>query len=129
MRKISIYALSLVLLMTTGATISAYASRSLQQYSELLSEKVQDKESFGHTAKLDLMRIGVVFLDGRGEQNQVSNDDQEAEVTLVMSSDTLDLLIDKKISAVKAALGGLIKVEGDRALAIKLATLLEMFGK
>ncbi len=46
-----------------------------------------------------------------------------------MSSDTLDLLIDKKISAVKAALGGLIKVEGDRALAIKLATLLDMFGE
>ena len=115
--------------MTTGATLSAHASRLLQQYSELLWEKVQDKESFGHTAKLDLMRIGVVFLDGRGEQNQVSNDDQEAEVTLVMSSDTLDALIDKKISAGKAALGGLIKVEGDRALAVKLATLLDMFGE
>ncbi len=124
MRKISNTLFGTYMLLSAGVTLTAHASLSLQQYSEFFWEKVHVKEPFGHTAKIDLMSTGVVVLDGTGEQNQVSNEDRETEVTLTMSADTLDLLIDKKISAIKAFIGGSIKIAGDKSVALKLAVLL-----
>lgn len=128
MRKISNTLFwAFVLLSAGGRALTAHASLSLQQYSEIFWEKVHVQEPFGHTAKIDLMSTGVVVLDGTGEQNQVSNEDRETEVTLTMSADTLDLLINEKISAIKAFIGGSIKIEGDKSLVPKLAVMLGIF--
>lgn len=79
--------------------------------------------SMGKTMKLQLDE-GVVLLDMTGDTAVVSNDDKEADCTIIMSSATLQGLRDGSVNPMMAVMGGKIKIKGDMGLAMKLQSLL-----
>ena len=70
---------------------------------------------------------GVIFIDGRSHPNAVSNDDEEADVTLWMSLHTLNRLYRRELNPAVAAMTGKIRIEGNVLDAMKLEAVLRPF--
>jgi putative sterol carrier protein len=66
---------------------------------------------------------GVVFLDGTGETNVVSNEDKPADCTVRISLEDFHSLLSGELSPMSAFFTGKIKLDGDMAVAMKLGAL------
>ncbi|MGB2341371.1 MAG: SCP2 sterol-binding domain-containing protein [Flavobacteriaceae bacterium] len=88
-----------------------------------LKEKAEAAEAIGGTLKFEVGDL-VVYIDGSGNSNIVSQDDGDADCTI---STTAEVLIDLKngdLNPMMAVMGGKIKIGGDMGLAMKVQTLL-----
>ncbi len=88
-----------------------------------LKEKAEAAEAIGGTLKFEVGDL-VVYIDGSGNSNIVSQDDGDADCTI---STTAEVLIDLKngdLNPMMAVMGGKIKIGGDMGLAMKIQTLL-----
>jgi len=88
-----------------------------------LKEKAEAAEAIGGTLKFEVGDL-VVYIDGSGNSNIVSQDDGDADCTI---STTAEILIDLKngdLNPMMAVMGGKIKIGGDMGLAMKVQTLL-----
>ena len=88
-----------------------------------MKERAEAKPPLGNTVKFDFGDDGKIFIDGKNG-NAVSNDDAAADCTLKLAkSDFIDM-VDGKLNAMNAFMGGKLKVEGDMSVAMKLQTIL-----
>lgn len=65
-----------------------------------------------------------IYIDGNGEENTVSNEDKEADCTVITSIDTLEKLKNGEMNPMMAVMGGKVKIKGDMGLAMKLQSLI-----
>ncbi len=65
-----------------------------------------------------------VFIDGTGDENKVSAEDNEAETTIITSIETLGELTSGNLNPMMAVMGGKVKIKGNMGLAMKLQNLL-----
>jgi len=96
---------------------------SLEENTNMFKEKVADAEGFSDTVKIDFKGEGVIFVDGSTTPPTVSNDDNEADVTLIISEDDFAGLLDGSLNPQMAFMMGKLKIEGDMGLAMKLAQM------
>ncbi|MDA8640558.1 SCP2 sterol-binding domain-containing protein [Flavobacteriaceae bacterium] len=90
---------------------------------EQLKEKAEGADAIGGTLKFEVGDL-IVFVDGSGNTNIVSQEDNEADCTI---STTAEVLIDLKngdLNPMMAVMGGKIKISGDMGLAMKVQSLL-----
>ncbi|MDA8699092.1 SCP2 sterol-binding domain-containing protein [Flavobacteriaceae bacterium] len=90
---------------------------------EQLKEKAEGADAIGGTLKFEVGDL-IVFVDGYGNTNIVSQEDNEADCTI---STTAEVLIDLKngdLNPMMAVMGGKIKISGDMGLAMKVQSLL-----
>jgi acyl-CoA dehydrogenase len=90
---------------------------------EQLKEKAEGADAIGGTLKFEVGDL-IVFVDGSGNTNIVSQEDTEADCTI---STTAEVLIDLKngdLNPMMAVMGGKIKISGDMGLAMKVQSLL-----
>ncbi|MDG2491276.1 MAG: SCP2 sterol-binding domain-containing protein [Flavobacteriaceae bacterium] len=90
---------------------------------EQLKEKAEGADAIGGTLKFEVGDL-IVFVDGSGNSNIVSQEDNEADCTI---STTAEVLIDLKngdLNPMMAVMGGKIKISGDMGLAMKVQSLL-----
>lgn len=66
----------------------------------------------------------VIFIDGTGETNVVSADDNEADCTISTSVETMQKLKSGDLNPMMAVMSGKIKIKGDMGLAMKLQSLI-----
>ncbi|MEL6942272.1 MAG: SCP2 sterol-binding domain-containing protein [Bacteroidota bacterium] len=66
----------------------------------------------------------VVYLDGTGEENVVSEEDKEADCTITTKAETLRKLQTGELNPMMAMMTGKVKIKGDMGLAMKLQSLL-----
>lgn len=66
----------------------------------------------------------VIFIDGTGEKNVVSSDDNEADCTITTSVDTMEKLKSGDLNPMMAVMTGKVKIKGDMGLAMKLQSLI-----
>ena len=88
-----------------------------------LKEKAEAAEAIGGTLKFEVGDL-VVYIDGSGNSNIVSQDDGDADCTI---STTAEVLIDLKngdLNPMMAVMGGEIKISGDMGLAMKVQSLM-----
>jgi putative sterol carrier protein len=78
--------------------------------------------SIGKTLKFAFDE-GTVFLDLTGEQAQVSNEDKDADCTIITSIDTLNSLRKGELNPMMAVMSGKVKIKGDMGVAMKLQSL------
>lgn len=90
---------------------------------EQLNEQAKKADAIGATIKFQV-DDHIVFIDGTGGTNVVSQDDKEADCTITTSVDTLMKLKSGDLNPMMAVMGGKIKIKGDMGLAMKLQTLL-----
>jgi putative sterol carrier protein len=88
-----------------------------------LATKVKTIDPIGKKLKF-LLDDEVVLIDGCHQTNTVSDRDEEADCTILMSVETYLKLQRKQIKPMIATLTGKIKVKGDIALAQKLKQLM-----
>jgi putative sterol carrier protein len=90
---------------------------------EQLKEKAEGADAIGGTLKFEVGDL-IVFVNGSGNSNIVSQEDNEADCTI---STTAEVLIDLKngdLNPMMAVMGGKIKISGDMGLAMKVQSLL-----
>ena len=97
---------------------------SLDSITEQLRTRVGDDSGFGAKVKFDLGGDGVIFVDATSNPNTVSNDDGEADCTIVISMKNFRKLLAGDLNPATAFMMRKIKVEGDRGIAMKLSSLL-----
>lgn len=90
---------------------------------EQLNQQAKNADSIGATIKFQVDEH-IVFIDGTGDTNVVSQDDKDADCTITTSVDTLMKLKSGDLNPMMAVMGGKIKIKGDMGLAMKLQSLL-----
>lgn len=95
----------------------------LEQITQKLNAVFDGKESgLDCTFKIDLGDDGVVFIDARSTPNSVSNDGSDADVTLSISLDDYEQLLNGDLDGQMAFMTGRLKVDGDLSGAIALGS-------
>ena len=97
---------------------------SLDSITEKLRTRVGDDSGLGATVKFDLGGDGVIFLDGASSPNTVSNDNADADCTIVISKDDFETVLAGDLDPTTAFMMGKLKVEGDMEIAMKLSSVL-----
>lgn len=65
-----------------------------------------------------------ILIDGTGDTNTVSEEDNEADCTIITSAETIAKLKSGDLNPMMAVMSGKIKIKGDMGLAMKLQSLL-----
>jgi putative sterol carrier protein len=66
---------------------------------------------------------GVIHLDDTVSPTLVSNDDSEANCSLVMSLNNFEKILNGDLNPMMAFMTGKMKIEGDKGTAMKLSSL------
>lgn len=88
-----------------------------------LQAKANEAEAIGGTLKFVIDDL-IVFVDGSGNSNIVTQEDNEADCTITTSAATLLELQSGDLNPMMAVMGGKIKIGGDMGLAMKVQSLL-----
>tara|TARA_B100000941_G_C28468838_1_gene535210 strand:+ start:448 stop:741 length:294 start_codon:yes stop_codon:yes gene_type:complete len=90
---------------------------------EQFSERAKNASPLGGKLKF-MVDENPIYIDGTGEENKISIADEEADCTIVVSTETLEKLRDGKLNPMMAVMGGQIKISGDMGLAMKVQSLM-----
>lgn len=99
---------------------------TLDVITSMLSEQLKNSPTLGKTMKISLKDEGVVFLDFTTEPPSVSNEDKDADCTIISSLETIKGIRDGSVNPTMAFAMGKVKVKGDMGLAMKLQSILAM---
>ncbi len=94
----------------------------IEQIRKELAEKITQIDPLGKKLKFKLDDDFIV-IDGTQGLNTLSDKDEEADCTIIMSKETYGKLQRNEIKPMMATLTGKIKIKGDLALAKKLKQL------
>jgi putative sterol carrier protein len=97
----------------------------LATVTDKIREGVGENSGLGKTVKLDFGADGKIFIDGASVPNSVSNDDNPADATVLMSWDDFMALTEGRLDPMMAFMQGKMKIQGDMMVAQKLAPLLK----
>ena len=78
--------------------------------------------SFGSSVKFKFSE-GAILLDDTVSPTAVSNDDGDAECTVSIELDDFMKLLDGDLDPMSAFMGGMMKIDGDMSVAMKLTSL------
>jgi putative sterol carrier protein len=95
----------------------------IDQIRQDLAFKVKNIDPIGKKLKFKL-DDDVILINGSGSTNVVTDVDEEADCTIIMSIETYLKLQRKEIKPLIATLTGKLKVKGDIGLAQKLKQLM-----
>jgi acyl-CoA dehydrogenase len=98
-------------IMSFESTLSAIQSRAA------------NAAALGKTLKFDF-GDQQVFLDGTGDENRVSTDNNDADCTVSVSLEDFESILNGDLNPMGAFMSGKIKVKGDMGVAMKLQDLL-----
>lgn len=93
------------------------------EYTERVTQTASSAPQLGKSIKLQLDE-GVIHIDMTGEQAVVSNEDKEANTTIISTIDSLEKLRKGELNPMMAMMTKKVKIEGDMGLAMKLQSLL-----
>ena len=90
---------------------------------EQIQKQASNIDALGATFKF-VLDDNPIFIDGTGSENIVSNEDKEADCTIITSLETLEKLRSGDLNPMMAVMGGKVKIKGDMGLAMKLQSLI-----
>lgn len=67
----------------------------------------------------------IILIDGTGDSNIVSQNDEEAACTISTDEDTFIKLKNGDLNPMMAVMSGKVKIKGDMGLAMKLQSLVQ----
>ncbi|MEP0368555.1 MAG: SCP2 sterol-binding domain-containing protein [Cyclobacteriaceae bacterium] len=96
---------------------------TLQEATEKVS-KMADNNGGKVGAKINFkLDDGLIHLDDTVTPTVVSNDEQSAPCTISMSNDNFGKLLSGDMNPMMAFMTGKMKIDGDKGIAMKLASL------
>jgi acyl-CoA dehydrogenase len=97
---------------------------SLEKILEGVSAQAANVAPLGAKLKFTL-GDDVIFIDGTGDSNVISQEDGEADCTISTDTDTFIALKNGDLNPMMAVMSGKIKIKGDMGLAMKLQSLIQ----
>ena len=98
---------------------------SLDSINAKIKEKMALAAGFDAKVKFDFGDDGIVFVDATQSPPAISEEDAEADVTLVTSKETFKSILEGTQAPNIAFMMGKLKVQGSMGLAMKLNSILE----
>jgi putative sterol carrier protein len=95
----------------------------LNQIIEGIQARANDASPIGNTLKLKL-DDECIFIDGTGDNNEVSGEDKEADCTVTITKENFRALVKGDLNPMTAFMMGKVKVSGDMGVAMKLQSFL-----
>ncbi len=106
------------------ASAPAGGKMSLESMTELLRTRVGDESGLGARVKFDFGGDEMILVDATSNPNTVSNEDAEADCTILISMKNFKKLVSGDLNPATAFMMRKIKVEGDMGIAMKLSSVL-----
>lgn len=95
----------------------------IQEIVNGITEQAGKAEPLGDSIKF-VLDDQPIFIDGSGDSNVVSQDDNEASCTIITSADVFEQLKSGDLNPMMAVMSGKVKIKGNMGLAMKLQSLL-----
>ena len=96
---------------------------SIEAVIEQFKKQADNAAPLGGTLKF-MLDGSPVYIDGTGDANVVSAEDNEAQCTITTSIETLGKINSGDLNPMMGVMSGKIKIDGDMGLAMKLQSLL-----
>ena len=98
---------------------------TLEEITAEMTSRVAEKGAIdGKTVKFDFGDDGQLTIDGVADPASVSNDDADADCTVIVDMDVFEAIASGEENAQMAFMSGKLKVEGDMGIAMQLGSLL-----
>lgn len=97
---------------------------SLESFTEALRRRAAQNPKLGYKVKFVLDDGGVIFWDGTGDRAVIANSDGEADTTMRLSEENLEMLLAGSLDPTMAYMTGKLKVEGKMGVALKINAML-----
>ena len=88
-----------------------------------LQDKANQADAIGGTIKF-VIDDTVVFVDGTGSKNLVSNSNEDADCTISTTATALKDMQSGDLNPMTAVMSGKVKISGDMGLAMKIQSLM-----
>ena len=88
-----------------------------------LQNKANEVDAIGGTIKF-VIDDTIVFVDGSGNKNVVSNSNEDADCTISTSATALKDMQTGDLNPMTAVMSGKVKISGDMSLAMKVKSLM-----
>ena len=88
-----------------------------------LQDKANEADAIGGTIKF-VIDDTVVFVDGSGSKNLVSNSNEDADCTISTTATALKDMQSGDLNPMTAVMSGKVKISGDMGLAMKVQSLM-----
>lgn len=97
---------------------------TLEDLTSKVTTMAANADALGSTLKFAFKGgEGVVFLDGSGEGNAVSNEDKDADCTVNVDMEDFKGLLSGDLNPMTAFMTGKLAIDGDMGVAMKLGNL------
>lgn len=96
---------------------------TIDQFAAGVRHKLGENSGLDTTIKFVFDCGSVVHVDGKSSPNSVTNEDLPAEVTLLLSIETVNRLYRRELNPMTAVMSGKIKIEGNAMAAMKLGQI------
>ena len=90
---------------------------------ENIKKRALQNAAIGDTVKFAIGQ-NTIYVDGRGDQNLVSQEDDTASCTLTISPENMSKIMKGELDPMMATMMGKLKISGDMGLAMKLQSLI-----
>ena len=97
---------------------------TLDEATKAIRDKVCGGFDITSKVKIDLGPDGMILIDGTASPATVSNADGDADVTISTAMDVFDGILSGAQNAQMAFMTGKLKVDGNMAVAMKMAQFL-----
>jgi putative sterol carrier protein len=104
------------------------SAEAISELTEGFRKAIGGDSGLGAKLKFDFEGKGVIFIDGKAKPNSVSNSDDPADCTIVVSLDTFQKLVKRELDPTTAFMQGKLKVNGDMGVAMRLGPILQKAG-
>jgi len=96
---------------------------TVDQFAAGVRHKMGENSGLDSTIKFVFECGRIVFVDGKSAPNVVHHNDDEAEVTIRVSIETVNQLYRGELKPMMAVMSGKIKIEGNAMVAMKLGQI------
>ena len=88
-----------------------------------LQDKANEVDAIGGTIKF-VIDDTIVYVDGSGNKNIVSNSNEDADCTISTTASALKDMQSGDLNPMTAVMSGKVKISGDMSLAMKVQSLM-----
>lgn len=93
---------------------------SLEQLTARVRQAVGDDSGLEATIKFNFGDDGIIYIDGASTPNTVSNEDKDSKITIMVSRENFERIIDHKLNPKLALMTGKMRLKGDIRIAMRL---------
>ena len=93
---------------------------TLQELTERVRKSVGEEAGLSATVKFVFPEEGIIYIDGLAKPNTVSNADIDSTITITVSRENFEKIIDKQLNPKFALMTGKLRLRGDIRVAMRL---------